>query len=57
MIYCVKYLLGDAWQVNRFNDFIEALLFVTRLSSHFQIWHQNSKKLTERTLVAYQGEF
>lgn len=56
MIYCVKYYNGLHWSVCRLSDFIEALLFATRNSERFQIWHQNSKKLSERVLVAYQGE-
>lgn len=56
MIYCVKYFNGSHWSINRLSDFVDAFLFATRNSEHFQIWYQNSKKLSERVLVAYQGE-
>ena len=56
MIYCARYYQDFGWRVVRSVDFIETLLFVTRNSNHFQIWHQNKKKMTDRVLVAYQGE-
>lgn len=56
MIYCVRYYNGGNWSIMRLENFIEAFLFATRKGTTFQIWHQNTKKLSDRVLVAYQGE-
>lgn len=56
MIYTIRYYNGSFWSVARMNTFIDALLYACNNAISFQIWLQDTKKLSSKTLVAYTGE-
>lgn len=56
MVYTIRYYNGSFWSVARMYTFIDALLYACKNAVSFQIWLQDSKKLSSKTLVAYTGD-